>query len=98
MEFRSSPNFVCLNKKWGLDWRKKNQFRVEVGWCVRDDYKRAIHAAWIVGTKDTDPWGNISGKLKRCQKAAMVWVKKTMQLTEALIAGKTQKLAKIQQG
>jgi hypothetical protein len=92
------PIFVCLNEKWGLVWRKKNQFRVEVGWCVRDDYKRAIHATWIAGTKDADPWGNISGKLKRCQKATMVWVKKTMQVTEALIAGKTRKLAEIQQG
>jgi hypothetical protein len=92
------PILVCFNEKRGLVWRKKKHFIMEERWCVREDYKQVVHAAWTARRRAVNPWKNISGKLDSCQKATKMWVKKTVHVNEALIAAKTRELTVIQQG
>jgi hypothetical protein len=66
---------------------------MEEGCCVREDYRRAVHTSWTVSNKIDSMWDNITGKLKRCQKATMIWVKKNVCVTKELIMAKTHELA-----
>lgn len=90
------PVLVALTKRRELVRKYKNQFRIEEGWCVREDYRRAIHESWVERCMGASPWKKITGKLNRCQRVTSVWVKKYVQATEELISAKTTELASIQ--
>lgn len=91
------PIFVCLNESRRRPWCRNKQFRMEAGWCLREDYKRIVYDTWTERNPAVDPWEKIRGKIKRCQKATMMWVKKTVQVNEALLQTKTRELAVLQQ-
>jgi hypothetical protein len=76
---------------------KKKKFRMEESWCVREDYKQVVHAAWTARSRTADPWKNVSNKLERCQKMTRIWVKKTVLVNDATIAAKTSELEVVQQ-
>ena len=70
---------------------------MEEACCAKEDYRRAIQSSRTARCWSDSLWENISGKLKRCQKASLIWVKKTVQANEDLIKAKTCELAILKQ-
>jgi hypothetical protein len=90
------PLLLTFNGVSNAAQRKKGSFRMETHWVRRDDFMETVKNTWGGRGGRRDPWGNIKGKLEKCQKTIKVWVRKSVQATEKKIQEKSQKLVHFQ--
>jgi hypothetical protein len=50
------PVLVVLTERRELIRKFKKQFRIEEGWCVREDYRSAIHESWGERCRGANLW------------------------------------------
>jgi hypothetical protein len=98
MARRSSDHHPLLlnsNEVSAVAKRKKGPFCMEATWAKRNDFMETIKNTWVGRCGKRDPWGNIKGKLEKCQKTIMVWVRKSVHATEKQIPKKSRRLVNI---
>jgi len=65
--------------------------------AMHADYRKIVKNTWKERSRLGNIWGVVQGKLRRCQQTLQRWVKKSVNLTEAVIKQKTKKLMDKQQ-
>lgn len=92
-----NPLLILFSPPEANRWQRLTTFQVVVSWAMHADYRKIVKNTWKERSRLGNIWGVVQGKLRRCQQTLQRWVKKSVNLTEAVIKQKTKKLMDKQQ-